>query len=242
MGVRMMVLGVAAVVIGSAGLLTTACSDDPARSARKDGATSKVAFALSGGDFTGNSIRICGVRAESADGKYRCNSTVSVPADDGGTVCPCFEFASDGAVLDPDGLLSGLCPSSDIPTADWTFTYEIWSATECGGVQLNDGTNNLTCFDAQDLLTQANPNQSTETLAIGTNTNQVLCITDNALKAFQFGSCATVPPEATESRYDCGCTVADAGGCTCPGGLVEGNLQAGCTFDPANCNIVCEEI
>jgi len=40
-------------------------------------------------------------------------------------------------------------------------------------------------------------------------------------------------------RFDCGCTLA-AGTCDCGvGGVTEADLETGCSFDPATCNIVC---
>src|SRR5262245_14705842 len=56
------------------------------------------------GDFSGNSVRICGARNPAADGKFRCDSelpgsasTIVVPGDPDSvtTECPCFDFAAD---------------------------------------------------------------------------------------------------------------------------------------------------
>lgn len=237
MGIRISALVFSAAVLASVAAITSACSDDTARSARREDATSSIAFALSGGDFTGNSVRICGSRTQ-ADGKYRCNSQLSAQSDGGGDGCGCFEFDSTGAVLDPNGILAGLCPSVDVPTSDWTFSYEIWSATGCTGTQLNDGTHDLVCYDSKDFASQANPNQSIEPLAIGANANQILCVTANAKKSFQFESCAIVDVDAG-AGYDCGCTPVDGGTCSCPGGLAASDLQAGCSFDSTTCNILC---
>src|SRR5215467_13849825 len=68
---------------------------------------SSMEFGIGGGDFAGNSIRICGARNPAADGKFRCDSvlppdssSVSVPGPTSED-CPCFDFNSDGTLVDP---------------------------------------------------------------------------------------------------------------------------------------------
>ncbi|MCL2779101.1 MAG: hypothetical protein FWD73_13960 [Polyangiaceae bacterium] len=203
--------------------------------------TASMTLALSGADFTGNSVRICGSRS-APDAKYRCTSTL--------TPCPCFNFAADGSLVDPatgmPAAIPDLCSSSDLPAANWTFQYEVFSALDCSGTQLNNGAHNFTCYDSHDVSTQAFPNQSAnEVLNSGVNTNHVLCTSLNASKSWDFLSCviATTPDEAAAGakRYDCGCTLTPAGGtCTCGnGGLTVDDLETGCVFDLKTCDILC---
>ena len=209
-------------------------------------AQSSITFALPSASFSGNSVLICGERDLPADPKYRCVSALGTP--DGGT-CSCFNFAQDGSLIDPStGLppvINDLCPSEDFPNADWTFTYSVFTEADCGGTQLNDGTNNFTCFDSRDLLSQANPNESIEPLVPGPNENHILCLTTNASKTFNFESCAintTATSIPAVQRFDCGCTPADGGGCDCgPHGIGPGDLPPECSFEttPASCNILC---
>ncbi|MCL2723662.1 MAG: hypothetical protein FWD69_04410 [Polyangiaceae bacterium] len=208
-----------------------------------------MTFALSGGDFTGNSVRICGSRP-APDPKYRCNDSLTPDIEagtDAGDACPCFNFNPDGSLVDGTGapaVITGLCPSADFPTANWAFSYALFSAPDCGGTQLNDGTHNFTCYDSTDIASQTFPNQSAEdVLNPGLNTNHVLCNTDNASKSWNFGSCATATtPADTDAgnvRFDCGCTPA-AGTCDCgDGGVMDADLEIGCSFDSLTCNILC---
>ncbi|MCL2777241.1 MAG: hypothetical protein FWD73_04490 [Polyangiaceae bacterium] len=128
-----------------------------------------ITFAFAGGDFTGNSVRICGSRP-APDETYECSPLLS---------CSCFNFNADGNLVDSTGALAvvtGLCPSADSPSANWSFDYGLFSAPDCGGTQLNDGTHNSVCYDSTDIATQAFPNQSTNVvLNPGLNTNHILC-------------------------------------------------------------------
>ncbi|MCL2725040.1 MAG: VWA domain-containing protein [Polyangiaceae bacterium] len=208
-----------------------------------------MTFTLSGGDFTGNSVRICGSRP-APDPKYRCNPSLTPDVEagtDAGDACPCFNFNADGSLVDANGVpaaITGLCPSADFPTANWDFSYALFSEPDCGGTQLNDGTHNFTCYDSKDVATQAFPNQSAnDVLNPGPNINHVLCNTVNASKSWNFMSCATATTPADTAagdiRFDCGCTP-DAGTCDCGnGGVTEADLEAGCLFDPVTCNILC---
>jgi len=210
-----------------------------------------MTFAISGGDFTGNSVRICGSRP-APDPKYRCNPSLTPDVEagtDAGDACPCFNFNADGSLVDSNGVpvvITGLCPSADFPPANWDFSYAIFTEPNCGGTQLNDGTHNFTCYDSTDIATQAFPNQSAnDVLDPGLNTNHILCNTVNASKQWDFTSCAaaTTPADtaAGNFRFDCGCTLVE-GTCTCgDGGVTAGDLENGCAFDPVSCNIVCPE-
>ncbi|MCL2723720.1 MAG: hypothetical protein FWD69_04705 [Polyangiaceae bacterium] len=205
-----------------------------------------VTFALSGGDFTGNSVRICGSRPP-PDPKYRCSSSLTSNVDG---ACPCFNFAADGSLIDPATgqpvVITGLCSSTAAPPANWSFQYEVFSEQDCTGTRINDGTHNFTCYDSHDISTRAFPNQSVnDVLSPGANTNYVLCTTTNASKSWNFANCiatTTVTDIAAGiSRYDCGCTPAAGGTCDCgDGGVGPGDLEAICSFDTATCNIVCE--
>jgi hypothetical protein len=212
-------------------------------------------FQVSGRDFSGNSIRICGARNPAAEAGIACDSvlpdtasSVSVPGGPGALTpeCPCFDFAADGTLIDPTSqeavAVSGLCPSSDVPMGGWTFDYTIYSMGSCTGEIINTAANNFVCFDARDLLSQAHPNQSfDETLTTGSNANHILCLSANADKDWSFSSCALETTAADEildqTRYNCGCAI-QGSVCACDN-VTAANLQAGCDFDPATCDIVC---
>jgi alpha-tubulin suppressor-like RCC1 family protein len=226
-------------------MLAVACGSSKSGSSDSDQVAS-TNFALSGGDFAGNSVRICGSRPP-PDSKFRCNSSLSSP-DAGPEDCPCFNFAADGSLIDPATggplVINGLCPSVDFPPADWTFTYSVFTEQNCAGTQLNDGNHNFTCFDSHDIGSMMFPNESVEALNPGLNTNHILCTTENASKQFNFESCAvaTTPADtaAGATRFDCGCTPTGTGTCDCgPGGVGPGDLESNCSFDPVSCDIVC---
>jgi len=77
---------------------------------------SQVSFAIGGGDFAGNSVRICGSRTPPADSKFRCTNDLAA-ADAGPESCPCFNFDSNGNLIDVTtgqaSELTDLCPSVD---------------------------------------------------------------------------------------------------------------------------------
>jgi hypothetical protein len=169
----------------AAGLLAACASDPKLETSSPD--NSSVMFAIAGADFSGSSVRICGARS-TPDPKYRCDATITPM---GAMECPCFDFAADGTLVDAMNdpvVLEGLCPSINVPVSNWNFLYSIFSGPSCAGTQLNDGTHNFTCFDSHDIATRANPNQSTEALVPGLNTNHILCISDTASKEFGCGS------------------------------------------------------
>jgi hypothetical protein len=218
-------------------LIAAACgSSEPT-----DGLSS-VKFSVVGADFSGNSVRICGSRPP-ADLKYGCASDLL----DENVECPCFDFNADGTLVGAGGVgapaVSGLCPSINVPQADWTFSYAIYSAPGCMGTQINDGGHNFTCFDSHDVGLQAHPNQSVEPLAPGANVNHVLCLTTDATKDWSFDTCSVIstPAEvaAGQTRLDCGCAPV-AGACDCgPGGITSGDLDSFCSFDTTSCEILC---
>ncbi|MCL2449345.1 MAG: hypothetical protein FWD17_10380, partial [Polyangiaceae bacterium] len=216
-----------------------------------------------------NSIRICGSRTPAADPKFRCTSDLANPP--GGAEpesCPCFNFDADGNLLDVStgdpAQLTDLCPSADLPAgatgevgpSPWTFQYFIFNQPACAGTQLNTPDNNFTCFNTNDLLSQAMPNATTEDLDVGANTNTIACTTKNASKTFNFLSCATIcSGDSTvsaengvecavgETRFACGCSLTQApsgaiGGCAC-GDAGTPPLEDGCAFDSRTCDIVC---
>ncbi|MCL2778233.1 MAG: hypothetical protein FWD73_09530, partial [Polyangiaceae bacterium] len=222
--------------------LIYACSSNSTNGGNSGGNAS-MTFAIAGGDFAGNSVRICGSRT-APDPQYRCIASLTPNPED---ECPCFNFSADGSLVESNGapvVISDLCPSADTPPANWNFTYELFSEPDCEGTQINDGTHNFTCYDSTDIASRAFPNQSAEdVLNSGLNTNHIVCATENASKQWNFTNCATTTTPADiaagASRYDCGCTPA-AGTCDCgAGGVTETDLEDGCAFDPATCEIVC---
>lgn len=205
--------------------------------------TASVAMALSGADFSGNSVRITGSRATAADTKYPCRSTVN----------DCFNFDAAGhPLLGGVNGFNDLCPIEDVPSGApgglWSFTYAIWSGPNCTGTLLNapGNPNNFVCYDITDLHNQDHPNQSVnETLHKGTTVdNTIVCTSKNARKTFDFNSCAditffTPPLPFHSSVYDCGCTKV---GLTCTCSQFDDttpNLPPGCVFNTTTCTINC---
>ncbi|MCL2779100.1 MAG: hypothetical protein FWD73_13955 [Polyangiaceae bacterium] len=230
-----------------AAVMIFACSsnstDNSASGGSDDGGENgSIGFTLAGNDFTDQSVRICGDRQDPSNPEYRCLSSLTPNQEE----CPCFNFTPDGQLVDTNGVpvvISDLCPSANIPPANWSFTYAIYDSPDCEGTQLNDGTHDFVCYDSRDLATQAHPNESVEPLNPGVNTNHIICTSENASKTWDFASCAitTTVADGTNTRYDCGCElVVDT--CTCgTSGLTQADLEAGCAFDAITCDIVCAE-
>ncbi len=57
-------------------------------------------IALQGGDFSGNSVRICG-RRNAPDSKFRCDWELA-PLDQEPEACPCFNVNAEGSLVDPN--------------------------------------------------------------------------------------------------------------------------------------------
>jgi hypothetical protein len=239
--------------------LLAACGASPKSNGPQGVSTT---FAISGGDFSNNSVRICGSRMPPADSKFRCVSDLGssdAGADAGG--CPCFNFEPNGT-LAGSGIISNLCPSIDTSAgaiveedggAPWTFTYAIFNSPDCEGARLNDGTHNFTCFDSRNVATEMPANETTEILNPGLNSNQVLCATVNAQKSFNFLSCQRMCPGGVLASgqctglpitFSCGCTLAADGTCVCNGdaGPTAADLPDGCGFQMPSCDIACGEV
>ena len=213
---KLMSLGGIAGIAGLVGLVglaaTSGCSKDadPA----DEGPTSTVNMALSGADFSGNSVSITATRAGLADGKYPCSS---------GPITTCFNFDAAGHPIDPVSGANGfvdLCPTEDVNGAggsggiagDWTFTYTIYSQQNCVGTVLSapgvSNSNNFVCYDINDLFTQLHPNETfEESLAPGSqeNTNHLRvagCQQDVRLQRLQRAHpCPEPPPRLRVHRY-----------------------------------------
>lgn len=219
-----------------------------------------VEFATAGGWFEGNSILVCGHRDTPADGKYPCVSTLPTATESSASRrwqpgCSCFDADANGKLVDgatgQPPLFDNLCASDDLPSASWTFTYAIFASEGCSGEQLNDGTRNFTCYDSRDFVAKVHPNASVGALNAGKNLNEIVCVTKNASKTWQFASCAdTSTADDTaggRSRYDCGCYVTEdpvtipgsipALSCTCPSG--PSVPPQGCHIEPPTCELLC---
>jgi hypothetical protein len=109
---------------------------------------------------------------------------------------------------------------------------------------INGEHSNLTCYDAKDLLTQANPNASVEPLEVGRNANKVVCLANASSKEWQFLSCIVATTRNDEKheqvRYECDCAPTNDV-CSC-GSLTELDLEKGCHFDETTCDIVCSTV
>lgn len=207
---------------------------------------SSTNFALSlPPELGAGSVRICGQRDLQAHEIYPCRSDIRKnPAVE---ECPCFDLDADGVPTDGGEPLvfSGLCPSDNVPESLWTFGYEIWSDQGCGGQLLNSPTNenNFRCYDIQDLASAEYANQSVEWLSAGYNHNQIICLTRNAQKDWNFQFCEDrtewVECGPNTTVLDCGC-VPSGSACDCPEYSLE-NLPWNCEASPENgCDIWCE--
>lgn len=224
----------------AAAALALACSPEASVNAapEADGASMSFRLSLPDPDFSGNSVRIVGQRGDDADAKYPCANAFD----------ECFNFGVDPIEV------TNLCPSSDFPSADWTFTYEIYSDIDCDdgpGDVINvtqtadvvpvENPFNFVCYDSNDLPTRSSPNQSVdEFLAPGENHNAIICLTENASKAWDFGVCVLVSENPLV--LDCGCEPV-AGACECAQTLAEGGaeLPPACAFqdEPTSCLVEC---
>lgn len=204
--------------------LTPACGTS---SSSRSKALASTSFAITGVDFTGDSVRICGSRRPPADSRYFCNSTLSSPDDAGDAGCPCFNFGTDGTLVDMadggPGIFTDLCASNDLAAdagaaagpVDWTFDYSLFNGADCRGAQLNDGTDNLTCFDSRDLVAQTNPNASLEVLSPGLNPNHVVCGTGAMLVAASDAQASTAVSDPRVSTLYPACEEPTNNGAQC---------------------------
>lgn len=145
--------------------------------------------------FAYNSIYICANREYAADSKYPCESKK----------CECFNFDKDGKPYAKDGgqpRMENLCPTADYPVSKWDFTYTIFAKPNCYGDVITGPkptydpyAYNFVCFDAQDLNVQYYPDMSAkETLLIGENCNDIVCLTTNGSKTWDFDVCVDITP------------------------------------------------
>ncbi len=226
-------------------------------------------------DFTDNSVKICGERKDEADAKYPCRNWLGTENDH----CECFNFRPDGTIVE----IKDLCPSINIDdnpgsgTSMWEFTYRIYSGLDCQGEVLNmeGNTKNFECFDADNLwardTSEAHPNASYDKeLKPGCdNFNEVICLTKNASKFFDFDVCVEVL-ECTDEKgfaiachpqqfeYDCGCELVEPGDsftictdsatcppqhsyCECDQGLDPAHPPKNCQISPPSCLLICTQ-
>lgn len=202
-------------------------------------------------DFHGNSVKLSGKRLHDADKKYPCANEVPEA---------CYAFDQSGKLVEWNSRTNkyekvkfdDLCPSANAPESDWQFDFVIFTDDKCGrngGESINGpyDENNFTCYDSKDLFDQQYPNQSIEELKRGKNENEIICVTKNAAKTFDFDVCTdeTHKYEYDSSYddkkvFDCGCEFDNyAQKCVCDQGI--DHLPSNCETDPWDyCNIVCE--
>lgn len=149
-----------------------ACNPQPESAARPEAREPEVRVVIAQADprFGGRSLEVCATRDEAGDPKYPCRSEG----------CECFDFNEDGDLVDENGdpaSMDGLCPSANIPNADWRFDYTLFDGLGCTGVPLTGMGGLLVCYDATDLQELANQNASIDTLEAGAvNTNEIWCV------------------------------------------------------------------
>lgn len=235
------VLGTALFVLGGCG---GSPSGDPEGEPDPNSASTDFSLTVPPGLGAG-SVRICGERESESHGVYPCRNDIRESPDDH---CPCFDLDSQGIPRTARGdslQFSGLCPSDNVPEGPWIFGYELWTESGCAGEMLNapDNPNNFRCFDIEDLVAGEHVNQSVEWLSTGSNHNQILCLSRNSTKDWEFQFCedrtelVECGPHTTV--LGCGCELVE-GQCVCR----DVNLNAlpwNCTVEPANgCDVWCE--
>lgn len=170
-------------------------------------------------NFNNNSVKICADRGKDADGKYPCRSHK----------CECFNFDANGLPVDKWGKTArfdDLCPSIDYPSkgadGDWTFTYKVYAEKECPEPPLYPDmfvitspsapdVHNFACYDENNLAAKKDPNKSVERLEPGENCNELVCLTKNASKFWEFDVCVQLPTVPAD-----GCTEDATSGLMCP--------------------------
>jgi hypothetical protein len=242
----------------AAALTGCSASHTTSQSSAGENAVSAVTFDLSiAAGLDGHSIRICGLRANTAGPSDVCDaelpastSSVTLAPPEGwtGGHCPCFKFGANGGLVDPTtndpNGAANLCPSG-ADEYKWTFSYTLYADDACAGAVLNPAGGDLVCYDSNDLLTQASPNATVEALQTGLNSNTIICLSRPSSKEWDILSCSiattSADTAANRARYSCGC--ADSGtGCECGTGLAPGDLETGCTFEAGTCDIVCGSV
>ncbi len=116
----------------------------------QDEATGTSVSAVLGNDFTGNYLKIWGVRSPASDPKYPCLNEFEV----------CLG-------LDPGGItpaVKDLCPSDDTPSGTWAFKYVVFVDPQC-----TVALDNFGCVPT-----------AQEWVHPGSNHHDVVCITRNA--------------------------------------------------------------
>jgi len=149
-------------------------------------------------------------------------------------------------------FVPNLCPSGDVgvdPTASaqWTFSYAIYSDGSCGGSGgqiLNTGDNaaNFVCFSPLGLADpgMAVANETTEPLQPGENANHLFCTSVGAEKSFDFTACTqtcvTAPDENNNvTLVDSTPTPGANGVPVCPAEGAEDAFNCGCTLQNDIC-------
>lgn len=130
--------------------------------------------AILGNDFTGNYVRIHGVRSVPADTKYPCLNEFDL----------CLGLSQEGLT----SMVRDLCPSDDTPEGTWEFTYVMFTDATC-----QTALANLGCIPTIN-----------EWLHPGYNHNNVTCITRNADKTFDFCVLDPVTGAGSEACSPCG--------------------------------------
>ncbi len=168
--------------------------------------------------FAGNSVKVCGKRRKPADAKYPCQDGWGKEP-----LCECLTF--DGYPADGDSTapkaLKDLCPSKDLApnTYDtsevpWDFTLTVFNDAKCGyagGTAMTTGEDkydkfNFVCYEQDDLKKREHPNAAHgEILKPGKNVNDIVCITRNASKEFNFDVCVDESAYGDGSKLNCGC-------------------------------------
>jgi len=125
--------------------------------------------------FEGRSVVICGTR-QLTEVKYPCKS-----------ILPCTCFSLDGGEATAE--IANLCPSRNLPPAEWTFSYTFYTGSCSEGRPTGEALNPLdvlnepagfVCYDWDNLARLESPNRSVERLEVGCNENRLVCFSRSA--------------------------------------------------------------
>ncbi|WP_170229938.1 hypothetical protein [Polyangium fumosum] len=234
------------------GLVTVSgCNDmTPGSGDGENGETAsvKMAFSGSGVSWYGNSVLIAAERDGVTDSKYRCFNEATA----------CFNFNADGTLVPAPGneedaaKFNELCGSNAVNDPNYPgdgtydFYYTVIAGEDCYGEEITtvDNAHDFACYAPENFLAQQYPNSTPDEFLPGGAdvVNQVICVSENVDKDFEFFSCADVDvPEGAyaDLAFDCGCEV-DPYTYDCACGFDPADL-GNCAADPANqCLILCE--
>lgn len=181
---RFAALGALAVVpLGCGGLDGV----EPADSADPGTSSATATFELNGGpSLYGHSVKLCGKRVDEHGASKPAGATYDCISE---LPCDCYAFDPSGGLtvwnsIDAEHVparIEDLCPSDNVPVAEWEFTFSLYTDGTCGydgGHLLNGGGSDSAwvCWDAEHFQDPYMENRIREPLDTGRNENHVICV------------------------------------------------------------------